>query len=96
MRRILPGRDRKQLEGHQLYYFSTCPYCIAVRAVLWWRGIRIPLKDIMFDAGNNADLIAGGGKGQVPCLRIEHENGSVEWMYESVDIIRYLQSEPGK
>jgi len=50
----------------------------------------------MFDAGNNADLIAGGGKGQVPCLRIEHENGSVEWMYESVDIIRYLQSGPGK
>jgi glutathione S-transferase len=35
-------------------------------------------------------LMAGGGKTQVPCLRIEHANGDVEWMYESDDIIRYL------
>jgi glutathione S-transferase len=54
----------------------------------------MPLKDILFHPDNNADLIAGGGKGQVPCLRIESENGNVKWMYESIDIIRYLNSEP--
>jgi len=32
----------------------------------------------------------GGGKTQVPCLRIEQAGGEVEWMYESDDIIRYL------
>jgi glutaredoxin 2 len=92
MRHFKLGQNGKQLAGHQLYYFSTCPYCIAVRLVLWWQGRKVPLKDILFHPDNNTDLIAGGGKGQVPCLRIESENGSVEWMYESMDIIRYLRS----
>lgn len=80
--------------GHQLYYFGTCPYCIFVRLALWWLGLKMPLKDIMFHPANNTDLIAGGGKSQVPCLRIEGENGQVRWMYESIDIIRYLKSKP--
>jgi len=46
----------------------------------------------MFNARNNADLIAGGGKSQVPCLRIETENGDVRWLYESIDIVRYLKT----
>ena len=86
------GDSNRSLPGHQLYYFSTCPYCILVRLYLWWSDIRIPLKEIMFHPENNADLIAGGGKSQVPCLRIEDENGDVSWMYESLDIIRYLKS----
>ena len=36
------------------------------------------------------ELVRGGGKTQVPCLRIETVDGQVEWMYESDDIIRYL------
>ena len=52
----------------------------------------MPLKEVMFHPENSADLIAGGGKSQVPCLRIEDENGGVSWMYESIDIIRYLKS----
>lgn len=35
-------------------------------------------------------LVTGGGKTQVPCLRIVQTNGDVQWMYESNDIIRYL------
>ena len=85
--------DKKPIEGYQLYYFSTCPYCMIVRLALWWLGLKVPLKDILFHPGNNADLIAGGGKSQVPCLRIENEIGDVRWMYESIDIIRYLKSE---
>jgi len=46
----------------------------------------------MYHPDNKADLIAGGGKSQVPCLRIEGENGEVRWMYESTDIVRYLKS----
>lgn len=47
----------------------------------------------MFNAQNNADLITGGGKNQVPCLRIETGNGNVRWLYESIDIVRYLKTE---
>jgi glutathione S-transferase len=83
---------RKTITGHRLYYFSTCPYCIFVRLALLWWGLKIPLREIMFNAQNNADLIAGGGKNQVPCLRIETGNGDVRWLYESIDIVRYLKS----
>jgi glutaredoxin 2 len=59
--------------------------------MLWW-GIKIPLKDILFESGNSDNLIAGGGKNQVPCLRIENEDGDVRWLYESIDIVRYLKA----
>jgi len=29
----------------------------------------------------------------VPCLRIDKDDGSVQWMYESNDIIAYLKRE---
>ncbi|SMF30040.1 Glutathione S-transferase [Alteromonadaceae bacterium Bs31] len=85
-------KNEKPLQRHDLYYFSTCPYCIFVRLALWWLGLKIPLKDIVLSAKNKADLIAGGGKSQVPCLRIENHNGDIVWLYESVDIVRYLKS----
>ena len=59
---------------------------------LWWLNLEIPLMEIMYHPDNRADLVAGGGKSQVPCLRIEGENGEVRWMYESADIVRYLKS----
>ena len=40
-----------------------------------------------------AALMQGGGKTQVPCLRIENQDGEVQWMYESDDIIQYLKQQ---
>jgi len=56
-------------------------------------GLELPLKDISLHPENKTALIAGGGKKQVPCLRIEDERGGVQWMYESSDIIRYLKQQ---
>jgi glutathione S-transferase len=39
------------------------------------------------------ELETGGGKLKVPCLRIENNKGEVNWMYESSDIINYLENE---
>ncbi|MCJ8315121.1 MAG: glutathione S-transferase N-terminal domain-containing protein [Saccharospirillaceae bacterium] len=89
-------KSRTNLAGHQLYYFTTCSFCLFVRVKMWWFGIKMPLKEIMFNAQNKVDLIEGGGKSQVPCLRIENENGTVFWMYESKDIIEYLKSKRAK
>jgi len=83
----------KQADGYQLYYFATCPYCIAVRLALCWYRVKIPVKDILFHPSNCTELIAGGGKSQVPCLRIESKDGNVRWMYESADIIRYIKTQ---
>jgi glutathione S-transferase len=88
----MSGRQAKPVTGLQLYYFSSCPYCLFVRlAMLWW-GLKISLKDTLFEPGNSAELIAGGGKDQVPCLRIENEDGEVRWLYESIDIVRYFKA----
>jgi glutathione S-transferase len=53
----------------------------------------MPLRDILSQPANNAELIAGGGKSQVPCLRIEDDEGGVRWMYESIEIVQYLKTE---
>jgi len=79
------------LPGHALYYFPTCPFCVRVRLGLWWRGLELPLRNIHADPAHRAALVEGGGKAQVPCLRIEEADGAVRWMYESGDILRYLR-----
>jgi glutaredoxin 2 len=55
-------------------------------------GLELPLKNIHTHACYKAELIAGGGKKQVPCLRIE-DTGGTRWMYESRDIIRFLKQQ---
>ena len=82
-----------KLKGHELFHFTTCPYCIKVRIALWLLKLELPLKNIYSDPRHKSELIAGGGKKQVPCLRIENEEGGVQWMYESSDIIRHLRQQ---
>jgi glutathione S-transferase len=53
------------------------------------RSINIELRDIMNDELARQELLQGGGKAVVPCLRIKNGE-SVDWLYESMDIIRYL------
>jgi len=87
------SKTKKQLKGHQLYYFASCPFCIKVRLALWWMGFELQQKDILSSTKNKDELLVGGGKTQVPCLRIEHEEDGVRWLYESEDIIRYLKQQ---
>jgi glutathione S-transferase len=37
------------------------------------------------------ELLAGGGDLKVPCLRIGEGEHASQWMYESKDIISYLE-----
>ncbi len=73
----------------KLYEFRTCPFCVKVRRNIHRLNLNIPLQDARNDPEAAKELVEGGGKRQVPCLRIE-ENGSVRWMYESSDINAYL------
>ncbi|MFA6921000.1 MAG: glutathione S-transferase N-terminal domain-containing protein [Gallionella sp.] len=74
-----------------LYHFKTCPFCIKVRHAMAGLSLPVELRDAQHDAKHRADLLGGGGKIQTPCLRITGEQGNVQWMYESADIIAYLQ-----
>lgn len=74
-----------------LYQFSTCPFCIKVRRKFKRLSLPVEKRDALNDPAARAELEEGGGQIKVPCLRITDDNGKHTWMYESDDIIAYLQ-----
>lgn len=78
-----------------LYHFQACPYCRRTRRDVRLLALDIEERDIKKDRARRAELIAGGGKVQVPCLRIEEADGAVRWMYESRAIAEYLDGRFG-
>lgn len=74
-----------------LYQFRTCPFCIRVRKELARLGVSVELRDAQHDPEHRAALEAGGGRVTVPCLRIAHEDGRDEWLYESAEINSWLR-----
>lgn len=82
---------QQELKQLKLYQFRGCPFCIKVRRAMKRLALPIELKDAMNDAQSRQELEIGGGKVKVPCLRIE-EGNEIRWMYESSDIVAYLES----
>ena len=75
-----------------LYHYQACPFCgITREAIKYMGGLHIEQRDILKVPEYRKELIQGGGKPQVPCLKIETENGTIQWLYESRDIIDYLK-----
>ncbi|SFV77946.1 Glutaredoxin [hydrothermal vent metagenome] len=83
----------KQVESLKLYQFYACPFCIKTRRVI--KRLNLPMETRNAQAGQfRAELLAGGGEVKVPCLRVK-ENDNITWMYESSDIIVYLDKRFG-
>lgn len=74
---------------HALYYSKYCYFCQKVLMFLRGRKHDVELRSTS-NRSFAQELMAGGGKTQVPCLRVDSGAGKVQWMYESDDIIRYL------
>ncbi len=72
-----------------LYQFYACPFCIKTRRAIKRLNIPVSFRDAQKQGDYREELGSEGGRVKVPCLRIE-EDGKVEWMYESKDIISYL------
>lgn len=70
-----------------LYILESCPYCRKVMDFLKDKNIQYHKFDIS-NNDNKLRLLALGGKEQVPFLFNEDTN---EKMYESADIIKYLE-----
>jgi glutaredoxin len=94
------GIQRSQAEQQQvdartrqlvMYQFLGCPFCIKTRRTIRRLALNIETRDVLRHAPSRQQLLQGGGKVMVPCLRITDTEGNHEWMYESSDIIRYLQ-----
>ncbi len=81
----------KKAKSLALYQFYACPFCTRVRRTLHRLNIEVPLRDAKNDEQHRTVLLNEGGKIKVPCLRIE-EQGKTTWLYESAEIITYLDS----
>ncbi|UCE85245.1 MAG: glutathione S-transferase N-terminal domain-containing protein [Deltaproteobacteria bacterium] len=74
-----------------LYHFEGCPYCARVRDAMHDLDLDIELRDIRVQRAFRDELLEGGGRATVPCLRIGNAAGGFRWLYESSDIVAYLR-----
>jgi len=81
----------RELTTYSLYHFNACPFCVKVRRAMHRLNLPIELRDIVVDNQHREDLLAQGGRVMVPCLRIDNADGTAQWMYESDDIIAFLE-----
>ncbi len=74
----------------ELYKRDFCPYCRKVMDYLEKNNrTDVEIKDVAKDPEAKKTLIEVGGKEQVPCLFIDGRP-----MYESGDIIEWLDADP--
>lgn len=78
-----------------LYQFDACPFCVKVRRQMTRQALKIELRDAKNNPDIKAELLREGGSPKVPCLRIEKDDGAVQWLYESNDIIAFLKTKFG-
>jgi glutaredoxin len=84
----------EELKSLAIYQFAGCPFCIKVRRVAHRLGLPIEYRDASRGSEYRDELVREGGKAQVPCLRID-EGNAVTWLYESADVIAYLEKRFG-
>lgn len=79
----------------QLYFDPRCPYCARILDHLDSNGIPFEQKRITLgqDSETRRELVALGGSPQVPFL---HDPERDVKMYESADIIAYVDEHYGK
>jgi len=88
-----PAEDQAEINkitrNMALYQFNACPFCVKTRRTFRRLNLEIETRDAINNLQHRSELAEQGGKIRVPCLKID-ENGTSKWMYESDDIIKYL------
>ena len=85
----------EKMKDFTLYQYKACPFCVKVRREMKRSSLNIETKDAKRCESSKEELLAGGGQLKVPCLKI-NENGEEKWMYESKEIISYLNNRFGQ
>lgn len=81
----------REVSNLTLYQFKTCPFCIKVKRNNKRLSLNIEMRDAQHNPTYREELLHGGGQVKVPCLKIVDEKGNDSWMYESDEIVQYLQ-----
>ena len=80
----------KAISRMSLYQFYACPFCIKTRRAICKLNLPMVYRNAQVPGQFRSDLENLGGKIKVPCLRFE-QGGKDHWLYESDDIIAYLE-----
>ncbi|MCA9513504.1 MAG: glutathione S-transferase N-terminal domain-containing protein [Myxococcales bacterium] len=92
-RKVTVGPDApRPSEPLVLWSFEASPYCRKVREVLCELDLEARIENVAKRSARRPELIARGGKMQVPYLE---DPGRGVAMYESDDIVRYLRETYG-
>lgn len=85
-----PSASTRTADDLTLYYFESCPFCLRVLRAMDLLGVQLNLRNVREQPAYRRELVEGGGRSMVPCLRIDSPDGETTWMYESADILQYL------
>lgn len=84
-------RIDEETKNLKLYQFKTCPFCLKTRLTAKRLSLNIERLDAQHDPHVRDELLQGGGEIRVPCLKIKESSGEIRWLYDSAEIIRYLE-----
>ncbi len=87
----LQAAINEQTANLKLYQYEACPFCVKVRRAMKRQSLNIETRDAKRCLTSKDELMAGGGQMKVPCLRIDNGQAPTRWLYESSDIISYLE-----
>lgn len=88
----LQSKIDSETQSLSLYQYKACPFCVKVRRAMKRQSLNIETRDAKGSSEHAQELEQKGGKLKVPCLRIQKDNEDV-WLYESNDIIKYLEGQ---
>jgi len=92
---VRPPEEQQQVDASSndlvLYQFKMCPFCVKARRAIKRLSLNIETRDALREESSRKELLTGGGKIKAPCLGIADDERRPTWMYESSDIIMYLQ-----
>ena len=92
---VVKRNDEEQAKVDQetkilkLYQFYACPFCVKTRRAIKRLNLIVDTRNAQADGEFRKELELNGGKIKVPCLKVEGA-GEASWIYESNDIIKYL------
>ena len=84
-----------QTTGLALYQMPACPYCCKVQRHIRKLGLNIPVLDVLADDDAYNTLVAATQSSQVPCLYISVPGTEPRWLFESNDIVAWLEERFG-
>jgi glutaredoxin len=88
----LQAQIDQQTASLKLYQYEACPFCVKVRRAMKRQSLNIEARDVKRSDTAREELLTGGGDLKVPCLRISDGERGHQWIYESSDIINYLET----